>query len=62
MPLLPYLSLRNWMLLPGVAVRAIFNKRFIKQTILTDYVQQIGNQSTFLRTGAHIRHIWGDVR
>lgn len=32
-------SLRYWTSVPGVAVRAIFNKRFIKQTILTDYVQ-----------------------
>ena len=51
MPLLPYAFGRSWKLVPGVAAWAILVKRFIKQSILTDYVEQIGNQSTVLRTG-----------
>ncbi len=55
MPLSPNSLLRNWVAVPEVAVRAILTRLFMNLSILTNYVQQNGNQSTFLRTDAHIR-------
>ena len=56
----PYFSLRNWMPVAGVADRAIFAKLFMNRSILNDYVQQSRNQSTLLRSGAHIGYLCDD--